>query len=70
MHAVKTYGGAQIQLQKFLALVLMHMNRQLQATHTHTHTHTHEPLLTTTQKALKSVWVAQRRQKSLAPARR
>jgi hypothetical protein len=78
MHAVKTNVGAQIQLQKFLALVLMQINRQLEATatlHTHTHTHTHihtykGSLLTTKQEALKSVWVVQRREKCLAPARK
>ena len=72
MHAVKTYGGEQIQLQNFLALVLMQINRQLQATATlYTHTHTHKgSLLTTKQEALESVWVVQRREKSLAPARK
>jgi len=38
---------------------------------THTHTHTHKgSLLTTKQEALESVWVVQKREKSLAPARK
>jgi hypothetical protein len=74
MHAVKIDGGEQIHLQKFLALVLMHISRQLQATATlytqDTHTHTHKGSLPPTkQEALESVWVFQRREKSLAPAR-
>jgi len=74
MHAVKTYGGEQIQLQKSLALVLMQINTRTRTrahAHTHTHTHTHKgSLLATKQEALESVWVVQRKEKSLVPARK